>query len=52
MNNVDIKAIDCVFVFLGDFGGGGVILVAIKKYIIKSEENSFFLGGDGGCNKL
>lgn len=51
MNNVDIKAIDCVFVFLGDFGGG-LILVAIKKYIIKSEENSFFLGGDGGCNKL
>lgn len=26
MNNVDIKAIDCVFVFLGDFGGGGDLI--------------------------
>lgn len=33
MNNVDIKAIDCVFVFLGDFffGGGGVDLSGYKE---------------------
>lgn len=32
MNNVDIKAIDCVFVFLGDFFlGGGVDLSGYKE---------------------